>query len=78
MNLLPLVDSLTRADARDERLEAEIDAVFRRIEGAPEQESIAALTEISILLRRRSHAMVLLAEMRWRERLKATAAGAAG
>lgn len=58
------------ADARDERLEAEINAAFRRMEGASERDASATLTEIAVLLRRRSHAMVLLAELRWRARAR--------
>lgn len=66
-----LTETPTKADARDERLEAEIDAGFERLIAASESEASAVLTELAILIRRRSPGMVLLAEMRWRARERA-------
>lgn len=69
-----IIDSFTglpdTGRARDERLEAEIDALFARMEGASEADSKDLTTQLAVLVRRRSAFMVLFTEIRWRARVK--------
>lgn len=56
---------------RDDRLERQIDAAFTQMEGAAEPVSQALLTELSLLVRRRSPFMQVFVEVRWRARVRA-------
>lgn len=74
MILDPFTDLPDTGRERDERLEHEIDALFARMDGATEPASQEALTELAVLIRRRSPFMVLFVEMQWRARAKNRAA----